>query len=81
MLAHSGGVIINMASMSGAIVNRGLFGAHYNSSNAVIPCAGSPKTEGPLPHDAVSDDRLGTVDIIRPVVRPSENGGAAAPVN
>jgi NAD(P)-dependent dehydrogenase (short-subunit alcohol dehydrogenase family) len=36
MLAHGGGSIINVASMSGTIVNRGLLQAHYNSSKAAV---------------------------------------------
>jgi NAD(P)-dependent dehydrogenase (short-subunit alcohol dehydrogenase family) len=36
MLANGGGSIINVASMSGTIVNRGLLQAHYNSSKAAV---------------------------------------------
>jgi NAD(P)-dependent dehydrogenase (short-subunit alcohol dehydrogenase family) len=36
MLANSGGSIINVASMSGTIVNRGLMQAHYNASKAAV---------------------------------------------
>jgi NAD(P)-dependent dehydrogenase (short-subunit alcohol dehydrogenase family) len=37
MLAHGrGGAIVNIASMSGSIVNRGLTQAHYNSSKAGV---------------------------------------------
>jgi NAD(P)-dependent dehydrogenase (short-subunit alcohol dehydrogenase family) len=36
MLAHRGGSIINVASMSGTIVNRGLTQAHYNASKAAV---------------------------------------------
>lgn len=36
MLAHNGGSIINVASMSGTIVNRGLLQAHYNASKAGV---------------------------------------------
>ncbi|MCT9141538.1 SDR family oxidoreductase [Streptomyces violarus] len=36
MLAHSGGSIINIASMSGTIANRGLLQAHYNASKAGV---------------------------------------------
>ena len=37
MLAHGGGgAIINIASMSGSIVNRGLSQAHYNASKAGV---------------------------------------------
>jgi NAD(P)-dependent dehydrogenase (short-subunit alcohol dehydrogenase family) len=36
MLAYGGGSIINVASMSGTIVNRGLLQAHYNSSKAAV---------------------------------------------
>lgn len=36
MLANGGGSIINVASMSGSIVNRGLLQAHYNSSKAGV---------------------------------------------
>lgn len=34
MLAHGCGAIVNIASMSGVIVNRGLSQAHYNASKA-----------------------------------------------
>ena len=34
MVENGGGSIINIASMSGIIVNRGLEQAHYNSSKA-----------------------------------------------
>ena len=36
MLARRKGSIINIASMSGTIVNRGLTQAHYNSSKAAV---------------------------------------------
>ena len=36
MLAHDGGSIVNVASMSGSIVNRGLLQAHYNSAKAAV---------------------------------------------
>jgi NAD(P)-dependent dehydrogenase (short-subunit alcohol dehydrogenase family) len=36
MLAHKRGSIINIASMSGVIVNRGLSQAHYNTSKAAV---------------------------------------------
>lgn len=36
MLAHGRGAIVNIASMSGSIVNRGLMQAHYNSSKAGV---------------------------------------------
>ena len=36
MLPHKRGSIINIASMSGVIVNRGLAQAHYNSSKAAV---------------------------------------------
>jgi NAD(P)-dependent dehydrogenase (short-subunit alcohol dehydrogenase family) len=36
MLSHGGGSIINIASMSGVIVNRGLKQAHYNASKAGV---------------------------------------------
>lgn len=36
MLTHKRGSIINIASMSGVIVNRGLLQAHYNSSKAAV---------------------------------------------
>lgn len=36
MLGHGGGSIINIASMSGVIVNRGLKQAHYNASKAGV---------------------------------------------
>jgi NAD(P)-dependent dehydrogenase (short-subunit alcohol dehydrogenase family) len=36
MLAHGKGAIVNIASMSGSIVNRGLLQAHYNSSKAGV---------------------------------------------
>ncbi len=36
MLAHGRGAIVNVASMSGSIVNRGLTQAHYNSSKAGV---------------------------------------------
>jgi len=36
MLPHKRGSIINIASMSGVIVNRGLMQAHYNSSKAGV---------------------------------------------
>jgi NAD(P)-dependent dehydrogenase (short-subunit alcohol dehydrogenase family) len=36
MLARKQGSIVNIASMSGIIVNRGLMQAHYNSSKAAV---------------------------------------------
>lgn len=36
MLAHGGGSIVNIASMSGSIVNRGLLQVHYNSAKAAV---------------------------------------------
>ena len=36
MLAHGQGSIVNIASMSGVIVNRGLLQAHYNASKAAV---------------------------------------------
>ena len=36
MLRHGGGVIVNIASMSGSIVNRGLRQAHYNAAKAGV---------------------------------------------
>ncbi len=36
MLAHGRGAIVNIASMSGSIVNRGLRQAHYNASKAGV---------------------------------------------
>jgi NAD(P)-dependent dehydrogenase (short-subunit alcohol dehydrogenase family) len=36
MLSHDGGSIVNIASMSGTIVNRGLLQAHYNASKAAV---------------------------------------------
>jgi len=36
MLAHRSGSIVNIASMSGSIVNRGLLQAHYNASKAAV---------------------------------------------
>ncbi len=36
MFAHGGGTIVNIASMSGVIANRGLRQAHYNSSKAGV---------------------------------------------
>jgi NAD(P)-dependent dehydrogenase (short-subunit alcohol dehydrogenase family) len=36
MLAHGRGSIVNIASMSGTIVNRGLLQAHYNASKAAV---------------------------------------------
>ena len=36
MLRHGRGSILNIASMSGSIVNRGLTQAHYNSSKAAV---------------------------------------------
>ena len=36
MLARKRGAIVNIASMSGSIVNRGLLQAHYNSSKASV---------------------------------------------
>jgi len=36
MIAHGGGAIVNIASMSGTIANRGLLQAHYNSAKAGV---------------------------------------------
>jgi NAD(P)-dependent dehydrogenase (short-subunit alcohol dehydrogenase family) len=36
MLEHGRGAIVNIASMSGTIVNRGLLQAHYNASKAAV---------------------------------------------
>ena len=36
MLDHGRGAIVNLASMSGTIVNRGLKQAHYNASKAAV---------------------------------------------
>lgn len=36
MLAHGKGAIVNIASMSGVIVNRGLMQCHYNASKAGV---------------------------------------------
>ena len=36
MLPRKRGAIVNIASMSGTIVNRGLLQAHYNSSKAAV---------------------------------------------
>jgi NAD(P)-dependent dehydrogenase (short-subunit alcohol dehydrogenase family) len=36
MLQHGRGAIVNIASMSGSIVNRGLLQAHYNASKAAV---------------------------------------------
>jgi NAD(P)-dependent dehydrogenase (short-subunit alcohol dehydrogenase family) len=36
MLTHGRGAIVNIASMSGSIVNRGLTQAHYNTSKAGV---------------------------------------------
>ena len=36
MLGHGRGSIVNIASMSGSIVNRGLQQAHYNASKAAV---------------------------------------------
>lgn len=36
MLANGGGAIVNIASMSGTIVNRGLMQVHYNSAKAAV---------------------------------------------
>ena len=36
MLRHGRGSIVNIASMSGVIVNRGLLQAHYNASKAAV---------------------------------------------
>jgi NAD(P)-dependent dehydrogenase (short-subunit alcohol dehydrogenase family) len=36
MLKNGGGSIVNIASMSGTIVNRGLLQAHYNSAKAAV---------------------------------------------
>jgi NAD(P)-dependent dehydrogenase (short-subunit alcohol dehydrogenase family) len=36
MLEHGRGAIVNIASMSGSIVNRGLLQAHYNTSKAAV---------------------------------------------
>ena len=36
MIDSGGGAIVNIASMSGTIVNRGLLQAHYNSAKAAV---------------------------------------------
>ena len=36
MLHHGGGAIVNIASMSGSIVNRGLLQVHYNAAKAGV---------------------------------------------
>jgi NAD(P)-dependent dehydrogenase (short-subunit alcohol dehydrogenase family) len=36
MLGHGSGAIVNIASMSGSIVNRGLLQSHYNASKAAV---------------------------------------------
>jgi len=36
LLENGGGAIVNIASMSGTIVNRGLLQAHYNASKAAV---------------------------------------------
>src|SRR3954471_13938768 len=36
LVANGGGAIVNIASMSGTIVNRGLTQAHYNASKAAV---------------------------------------------
>jgi NAD(P)-dependent dehydrogenase (short-subunit alcohol dehydrogenase family) len=36
MLQHGGGSIVNIASMSGSIANRGLLQVHYNSAKAAV---------------------------------------------
>ena len=36
MLGRGRGAIVNIASMSGSIVNRGLLQAHYNASKAAV---------------------------------------------
>jgi NAD(P)-dependent dehydrogenase (short-subunit alcohol dehydrogenase family) len=36
LLRNGGGAIVNIASMSGTIVNRGLLQAHYNASKAAV---------------------------------------------
>ena len=36
MLQHGGGAIVNIASMSGSIVNRGLLQVHYNAAKAGV---------------------------------------------
>jgi NAD(P)-dependent dehydrogenase (short-subunit alcohol dehydrogenase family) len=36
MINHGGGAIVNIASMSGSIVNRGLLQTHYNASKAAV---------------------------------------------
>ena len=36
MLRHGGGSIVNIASMSGSIANRGLLQVHYNSAKAAV---------------------------------------------
>lgn len=36
MLRHGGGSIVNIASMSASIVNRGLLQVHYNASKAAV---------------------------------------------
>jgi NAD(P)-dependent dehydrogenase (short-subunit alcohol dehydrogenase family) len=36
LLRNGGGAVVNIASMSGTIVNRGLLQAHYNASKAAV---------------------------------------------
>lgn len=36
MMAHGGGAVVNIASMSGVIANRGLLQVHYNSAKAAV---------------------------------------------
>jgi NAD(P)-dependent dehydrogenase (short-subunit alcohol dehydrogenase family) len=36
MLEHGRGAIVNIASMSGSIINRGLLQAHYNAAKAAV---------------------------------------------
>ena len=55
MIAHGGGAIVNIASMSGTIANRGLLQAHYNSAKAgVVHLSKSLATEWAASHIRVN---------------------------
>jgi NAD(P)-dependent dehydrogenase (short-subunit alcohol dehydrogenase family) len=55
MIAYGGGAIVNIASMSGTIANRGLFQAHYNSAKAgVVHLSKSLATEWAASHIRVN---------------------------
>ena len=45
MLARGGGSIVNIASMSGSIVNRGLLQVRYKALGVSWACPGRPPTE------------------------------------